>query len=67
MCDEGLISSVHLLKADFLCESELTGKHLSGPTVIPHVPSREPRMYTLTTKFESMVWSNGEVVMKAVV
>ena len=60
MCSEGRISSVHWSKADFLCKSELTGKQTSGPTVVPHVPPREPRIYPLTTKSGLVEWRGGD-------
>ena len=53
--------------ADFLCELEVTGKHPSDPTVLRHVAPKEPRILTLTTKFESMFWPHCWVVMEAAV
>ena len=67
MCEEGLIFSVYSSTANFLCESDFIGKHLSDPTGLQHIAPREPRILTLTTKFDSMVWPHCWVVMRAAV
>ena len=39
---------------DFICKSEMTGKHPSDPTVLRHVPAREPRKVTFTSYFDNV-------------
>ena len=40
--------------ADFLCYSDMPKKHPSDPSLVRHVPAREPKKVTFMNHFENV-------------